>query len=219
MKKSLIGFVILFVLLTTYTPKFNFVLSSNFFIQDVQIENNSILSKKQIKDKLQFIYKENLLFLDIDRLETNLKSETFIKSFTLKKVYPNKLKIYIHEKKPIAILINKKKKSYITNEGNFIDFTAIDQFKNLPMVFGGKNYFYVLYQNLKSAKIPITTIKSFYYFESGRWDLIMKNGKTVKLPIKDYLLSLENFTLSQEKPSFNKYTIFDYRIKNQLILN
>ena len=80
MKKSLIGFVILFVLLTTYTPKFNFVLSSNFFIQDVQIENNSILSKKQIKDKLQFIYKENLLFLDIDRLETNLKSETFIKS-------------------------------------------------------------------------------------------------------------------------------------------
>ena len=32
----------------------------------------------------------------------------FIESFQMKKKYPNTLKIKINEKKPIAILINKK---------------------------------------------------------------------------------------------------------------
>ena len=62
-------------------------------------------------------------------------------------------------------------------------------------------------------------IKSFYYFESGRWDIIMKNNKVIKLPIKNYLSSLENYMLSITNDKFENYKIFDYRIKDQLILN
>ncbi len=62
-------------------------------------------------------------------------------------------------------------------------------------------------------------IKSFYFFESGRWDLIMQDDKVVKLPIKNYLFSLKNFMLSRGNSNFNNYKIFDYRIKDQLILN
>ena len=62
-------------------------------------------------------------------------------------------------------------------------------------------------------------VKSFYFFESGRWDLILHDKKVVKLPIKDYLLSLENFMFSKDNSSFNNYKLFDYRIKDQLILN
>ena len=39
-----------------------------------------------------------------------------------------------------------------------------------------------------------------------------------KLPIKDYILSLENFSNLSGKNNFDKYQIFDYRIKDQLIL-
>ena len=62
-------------------------------------------------------------------------------------------------------------------------------------------------------------VKSFYFFDSGRWDLIMYDEKTIKLPIKDYLSSLKNFMISKENSNFNNYKIFDYRIKDQLILN
>jgi len=62
-------------------------------------------------------------------------------------------------------------------------------------------------------------IKSFYLFESGRWDLIMDDDKVIKLPIKDYLFSLKNFMSSKTNSNFNNYKIFDYRIKDQLILN
>ena len=112
MKKSLLGLIILFILLTTYTPKFNFIINSNLYIKKIKIENNSIIRSDKIKEKLSFLYRENLFFLNIKDIEENLKSETFIESFSIKKIYPNTLKLIIVEKKPIAIL-NKKKKSFI----------------------------------------------------------------------------------------------------------
>jgi hypothetical protein len=56
-------------------------------------------------------------------------------------------------------------------------------------------------------------------FESGRWDLVMYDNKVVKLPIKNYIYSLKNFMLSKDNSNFKSHKIFDYRIKDQLILN
>ena len=219
MKKSLLGLIILFVLLTTYTPKFNFIINSPLHIKKIKIENNSITESNKIKKKLSFLYKENLFFLNIKDIEENLKSETFIESFSIKKIYPSTLKLIIVEKKPIAVLQNKKKTFYISDKGDLINFRDIEAYKDLPTVFGNGNTFYSLYQNLQNTKFPLKTIKSFYFFESGRWDLIMHDDKVIKLPIKDYLFSLENFMSLKNNTNFNNYKIFDYRIKDQLILN
>ena len=219
MKKSLFGLIILFILLTTYTPKFEFILNSNLYIQKIEIENNSIVESDKIKRKLSFLYKENLFFLNFEDIEKNLKNETFIESFSIKKIYPNTLKIIIVEKKPIAILHNKKEKFYISSKGNLINFIAINIYNDLPTVFGDGENFYSLYQDLQNIRFSLDKIKSYYFFESGRWDLVMQDDKVIKLPVEDYLSSLKNFMLSKTNSNFNKYKIFDYRIKDQLILN
>ena len=219
MKKSLFGLIILFILLTTYTPKFEFILNSDLYIQKIEIENNSIVESDKIKRKLSFLYKENLFFLNFEDIEKNLKNETFIESFSIKKIYPNTLKIIIVEKKPIAILHNKKEKFYISSKGNLINFIDINIYNDLPTVFGDGENFYSLYQDLQNIRFPFEMIKSYYFFESGRWDLVMQDNKVIKLPIEDYLSSLKNFMLSKTNSNFNKYKIFDYRIKDQLILN
>ena len=219
MKKSLFGLIILFILLTTYTPKFEFILNSNLYIQKIEIENNSIVESDKIKKKLSFLYKENLFFLNLEDIEKNLKNETFIESFSIKKIYPNTLKIIIVEKKPIAILHNKKEKFYISSKGNLINFIDINIYNDLPTVFGDGENFYSLYQDLQNIRFSLDKIKSYYFFESGRWDLVMQDDKVIKLPVEDYLSSLKNFMLSNTNSNFNKYKIFDYRIKDQLILN
>ena len=219
MKKSLLGLIILFILLTTYTPKFNFIINSNLYIQKIKVENNSIIETDEIKEKLSFLYKENLFFLNIKDIEENLKTETFIESFSIKKIYPRTLKLIIVEKIPIAVLQNKKKKFYISDKGDLIDFINIEIYKDLPTVFGNGENFYSLYQDLQNIKFPLKMIKSFYFFESGRWDLILYDDKVIKLPINNYLLSLKNFMFSRDNSNFNNYKIFDYRIKDQLILN
>ena len=219
MKKSLFGLIVLFILLTTYTPKFNFIENSNLYIQKIEIENAYIVRSDQIKKKLMFLYKENLFFLNLKDIEKNLKQESFVESFSVKKIYPNTLKIIIEEKKPIAILHNKKEKFYISNKGDLIDFIDIKIYKDLPTVFGNGESFYSLYQDLQNIRFPLERIKSFYFFESDRWDLVMHDDKVIKLPTRDYLSSLKNFMLSKANSNFNNYKIFDYRIKDQLILN
>ena len=219
MKKSFFGLIILFIFLTTYTPKSNFIFNSNLYIKKIDIENNSALKTDAIKSKLNFLYRENLFFLNIKDIEENLKNETLIESFSIKKIYPNTLKLTIFEKKPIAVLQNKKKKFFVSDKGDLIDFTNLEMYNDLPIVFGNGKNFFSLYQDLKNIKFPIEMIKTFYFFESGRWDLVMYDDKIIKLPIKNYIFSLKNFMLSKDNNNFENYKIFDYRIKDQLILN
>ena len=47
----------------------------------------------------------------------------------------------------------------------------------------------------------------------------MNDNKVIKLPIEKYLYSLENFMKSTNDKNFDNYKTFDYRIKDQLILN
>ena len=68
----------------------------------------------------------------------------FIESFQMKKKYPNTLKIKINEKKPIAILINKKKKYYLSEKIDLIKFRNIKKYGDLPYIFGNINDFEVL---------------------------------------------------------------------------
>ena len=219
MKKSLISFFILFILLTTYIPKFDFNENFNFFIKEIQLVGNSIIKEEEIIERLDFLYKENLFFLNTEKIKRNLKDKTFIESYYIKKIYPDKLKLSIIEKVPIAVVVNKKKKIYISNKGDHINFFNIDIYKDLPTVFGDKDKFYILYKNLKDVEFPLEKIKSFYYFEAGRWDLVMAEGKVIKLPIENYLFSLKDFMKSKNDNSFNNFKIYDYRIKDQLILN
>ena len=219
MKKSLLGLAILFILLTTYTPKFNFLINSNLNIKKIIVDNNAILETNTIKAKLNFLYNKNLFFLEIKDIEDTLKKETFIESFSIKKIYPNTIKLIIVEKQPIAILQNKKKRFYISDKGSIINFKVIKKYDYLPTVFGDGKDFFSLYTDLQNIKFPIKKIRSFYFFESGRWDLIMDDKKIIKLPVENHLSGLKNFMLSKKNKNFNNYKIFDYRIKDQLILN
>ncbi len=219
MKKSLLGLILLFILFSTFNPKLDNKKNNNLNIKNIEIEGNYFLSDEEVKKKLTYLYDKNLFFINEKKLQNSLNQIGFIDSFHIKKVFPNKLRIKIIEKKPIAILQLKKKKFYISDKGKLFEFVMLEEYENLPTVFGNGKNFYSLYKNLEEIKFPINMVKSFYFFDSGRWDLIMYDEKTIKLPIKDYLSSLKNFMISKENSNFNNYKIFDYRIKDQLILN
>ena len=216
-KRFIIGLFLLLVL-STYNIQNDYNFFSKFNIKKIVIENNIIIKDDQIKTKLSFLYKKNLFFLTTKEIEKKLDEIDFIKSYKIKKVYPSTIKFHIIEKKPIAILQYKKKKNYYTDDGETINFLDIKEFKNLPIIFGKKENFKLFYDNLQSINFPIDEIKTFYLFDSKRWDLVTKKNQTVKLPIKNYLLSLSNFLDIKDKRIFEKYKIFDYRIKDQLIL-
>ena len=217
MKKRLVIAIALLVLFSTYKPQKLFLINK-FNIEIIEVENNLILKENEINTDLAFLYNTNIFFLNKSNIEKAFKKKSFIESFEIKKVYPNKLKIKIFEKKPILILIYKKKRFYISDNMELINYSDLEEYKNLPVVFGDKENFKIFYKNLKKINFPLDLIKNYYLFESNRWDLETYNNKLIKLPSENYSKSLKNFINLNKKKNFDKYKVFDYRIKNQLIL-
>ena len=218
MKNRFLIALVLLVLLSTYSSKEIFKSKLIFKVQEILVENNKYIETNEIKKELSFLLNSNLFLLKNKDISENLKDDTFIESFEIKRIYPNKLKIKIYEKEPIAILQNKKKKYYFTNKGELITYRSLVEFQNLPVVFGDRDNFKNFYNNLKKIRYPVNSIKSLYYFESQRWDLLTKKNKLVKLPNKNYIKSLVNFLSIKDRDNFAKYKTFDYRINDQLIL-
>ena len=71
---------------------------------------------------------------------------------------------------------------------------------------------------MEKINFPLEIIKKYYLYETKRWDLETQNKKIIKLPIKNYIESLENFVNFKKDKNFKKYNVFDYRMNNQLIL-
>ena len=138
MKKKIVIALILLVILSTYKPQKLF-LSSKFKIEQIKIENNSIVKESDIKKNLAHIYDKNIFIIDTQNIQNILKKNTFIESFEIKKIYPNIIIIKIYEKKPIAILEYKKKKFYINQKIDLIDFVDLEEYRELPIVIGNKD--------------------------------------------------------------------------------
>lgn len=217
MKKRLIIALVLLVLLSTYKPQKLFI-NTTLNIEEIIIKNNFILKDDDIKKNLIFLYDTNLIFLNTLAIKKVLLKTDFIESFEVQKKYPNKLIIKIYEKKLIAILQNKKKKFYLSDKMDLINYVDLKDYTNLPVVFGKKNSFKILYKNLREINFPLDLINKYYLYESNRWDLETYKNKIIKLPSNNYVKSLKNFMDLKKKDNFDKYIIFDYRINNQLIL-
>ncbi len=218
MNKRLFVAIFLLLILTTYSVQHKFNFNHEIKIKKIIIANNKIVHEKRIIRDLSFLYEKNPAFISTNKIQEILTKIDFIESFEIKKIYPDKIKIKIFEKKPIVILQNKKEKKYYTSSGDLVDFLDLNEFKNLPIVFGDKKNFEIFYEILKNLKFPINEIKALYLFETKRWDLITFDDQIVKLPINNFESSLKNFIELREKLSFSKYKTFDYRINGQLIL-
>ena len=217
MKKRIIIALILLISLTTITSDQKIIFSI-FSLKKITIENNSLLKENDIKKSLEPIYDKNLLQLNNKEIKKILLQNSLIDSFKIKKKYPNTLKIEIFEKKPIAILFDKKQKFYISEKIDLIDYNMLNIDNNLPYVLGNKDDFKIFYDNLKKIKFPFNSVKKYILYENNRWDLETLNNKTIKLSPQNYKDNLEHYLNLINKKEFKNYNLYDFRIKNQLIL-
>jgi cell division septal protein FtsQ len=172
----------------------------------------------KLKSDLNFLINTSLLFLKEKNITKVIDRYDFISGIQIKKNYPNILKILVYEKKPVAIEIQGKLFFYITKNGEKITYSKLNVYEKLPIIFGNHKNFNIFFKDLEEINFQINDIKAFYYFDVGRWDIELKNGTTIRLPKKNYRDILLKVNTILNDTSFSKYKIFDYRIKNQLIL-
>ena len=217
MKKRLVIALFLLILFTTFNSQQKFIISY-FDLKTIEIENNLLLKDNDIKNLLISFYNKNLVLLNNNEVKKALMQNSLIESFKIKKKYPNTLTVKIFEKKPIAVLFDKKNKFYLSEKIDLIEFKNLPNYQKLPYVLGNKDDFKVFYNNLIKINFPLNVVKKYTLYETDRWDIETKNDQIIKLPSKNYLKSLKNFLDLKSKNDFGKYKLFDYRISKQLIL-
>ena len=221
MKKTatVLSLCLLIIMLTTFNP-YNLNFGFQFFkIKHIEVKNLKFLEKKKIESQFfNELSGSSLFILDGKKVKKILNNNEFINYLEFKKIFPTKLQIFVYEKEVIAILNDKRDKYYLTKNGEKISFFKNQNSEKLPNIFGKQKNFLKIYSTLMKIGFPIYKIKSFYYFDVGRWDILFKDKKVIKLPVKNFDISLSNFMDIYERINFEKYTIFDYRVEDQLIL-
>ena len=217
MKNRFIIGTTLIILFTTFISEKNFTIK-NLTINEIRFENNKIISTEELIKDLSFLYNKNIIFLNTLEIKKKLKKNSFIESLQVKKVYPNKLVIKIFEKQPIAIILHENKKFFLGKKFELIKYKKISKYENLAVINGDKKSFKKLFINLKNIKFPSDLVKKYELQKIGRWNIELIDGRLIKLPINNYKKSLKNFLKIKTDRNFEKYKIFDYRLKGQLIL-
>ena len=215
--KPILG-IALFILFSTFISQNKFKVNK-FEVKEIKIENNDILQYQELIKIFSFLYNKNIIFLNSHELKKKIHQINFIKKIEIKKIFPDKLVIKVFEKEPIAIFIDaNKKKFYLGKKIDLIEFRKIPKYENLPTVKGELESFKTLYNKLIKINFPTEQILSYHLFKLNRWDIEMNDKKILKLPKRNYTEGLINFMSIKDKTNFEKYKIFDYRLKDQLIL-
>tara|TARA_B100002051_G_scaffold273595_1_gene312725 strand:+ start:1674 stop:2351 length:678 start_codon:yes stop_codon:yes gene_type:complete len=221
-KKSFFLWLVILVFLTTYNLDLSETkIGSLFNIKKIEIYGIENSNKEEIQKKINEFNGKNIILTSDEQFKSIIDASNFIKAIEIKKVYPDEIKIIIKEFSPIGIFIDEESVEYILlEEGKIIDKSENKQIRGLPLVYGknaSKNFF-TFYKSLEATSFDTKLVKQFNYFDSNRWDMILKDDRLVKLPSVNYEKSLKEFLSIYTKESFKKFKVFDFRVSNELIV-
>ena len=216
-------FVIL-IFLSTYnskTIKTNLEENNTFFkIKNIKIENNSLISEKQIIKELEDLFEKNIFLINRSDIVKPLNNIDFLEKIEVKKKYPDTIIIKIFETKPLGYLINKNIKYLLDSSANLILLEENKTYGQLPNIFGegAENNFIVFFNYLKKNNFPNEKIINFYYFKIGRWDIQLIDNKIIKFPNNNIEDAIKKSIELLGRNDFKNYNIIDLRINDKIIV-
>ena len=216
--------IIVLIFLSSYNPiKFNSILKKdNTFlkIRKIEIVNNFLIKNDVIKEKLSEIYNKNIFLVKKKDIEEPLNKINFFEKVEVKKKYPNTVVVKIFETEPVATLYKNKAKYLLDSSSNLILFENNMNFDQLPSIFGegAKNHFMHFFNQLKNNNFPTKSIKKFYFFQIGRWDLQLVNNKIIKFPHNNIEDAIKQSIELLDHEDFKYYNIIDLRIDGKIIV-
>ena len=216
--KKIIIYLFFFLILVT-ANNINF-LNLNFLkIITLNVSGLNNLEKQKFKKDFDFLIKQDLIFLNKDKISKKIFANKAVEDLFVFKNYPSELDIFIKKTNFLAITKKNNQNYYIGSNGNLI--LTKKKLKNLPFIFGDvePDDFLKLKDYMDNSEFNFDQIKDFYFFKSKRWDIKTKDGLIIKLPLDEVEKSLNNLSKIIALEKFKNKKIIDLRQKNQVILN
>ena len=215
-KKKYIFFYLITFLILSSIHNSNFKSNNFFSIKKIDVVGLNKPKNLLLENKLVDFIGYNIFTLEKESFKF-INSINFIKDYNIKKIYPNKLIVYLEPAKAISIVNHLDELFILGNNGKIIDLDNIPI--NVPKVTGTSDIKKV-FQTLKmidKSNFNIENIKNIEFFQSERVDIELINKKKIRFPI-NYTVDNFNFALKLlDDDRYSKSKILDLRIPNKVI--
>ena len=212
-KLNLILYISLILILSSIN---NYNYKNIFIIKYIKVNGFSDEKNKIVKDEFQIISGGNIIFLDKKNFKKMIDRND-IKELIVKKIYPNKILVNFIPAKPICIIENKNNKIVLGDNGKILDIKINEN--NFPIIRGSENisHIFEVVNLLNSSKFNYNSIENIFFFQSGRFDIKLKNELLIRFPINytKEIIDYGSDLLNNKK--FVNSKIIDLRINNRII--
>ena len=214
-KKNYIFFLLIVFLILSSTHNSNFKYNNFFNVKKIEVVGLNKTDNAFFENEFIDLVGSNIFTLNKKSFEL-INSVNRIKSYNVKKIYPNQVKIYLESAQAIGFVKNINELVILGNNGKIIEPETLP--KNIPEVTGTndmKKIFQTI-EIIKKSDFDIRKIKKINFFPSKRIDIEFENKKKIKFPINLKIDDL-NFgfrVINDEK--FNQVKIIDLRIPNKV---
>ena len=131
-----------------------FIQTDYFKIREIPISGDNALLKRDIVSKLEELKGENIVYIDTKKLEKMIKEDARVKSVTIQKIFPSKLKINIEERKLYVYADNGSDKFLADSDLNLFGYMNEVKLQGIPTVT------YKNEESKKDMKIILSKIKN-----------------------------------------------------------
>jgi len=191
-------------------------------ITEVKITGQSETSEVNVLERLAIGEYPSLLTYDVDKARARIELLPWVKTATLKKLFPNTLEVAIAERTPYALWQHAGEISLIDDAGRVITDAVDERYLKLPFVTGpGAGERAHEFIDLV-ATVPELAgrVRAGMLISGRRWTVVFKNGVEVLLPIEQPAEALATVAkLDAEKSLLSReIAAVDLRLPGRMIV-
>lgn len=196
--------------------------AAGFSVEEVLVEGRRAVDGGAIMAALGVGRGDPIFDLDPEGAQATLLEIPWIKSASVERRLPDTVFVRIEERVPLALWQNNQKFSLIDREGHILPVQSLSDYSDLPMVVGGDAAATAsaLIDSLSKTPDIARRIKSAMRVGGRRWDLVLDNRVTVKLPDGDVNAALARLEEAQAKDSVldRDVVTVDLRLADRMVL-
>ena len=195
---------------------------AGFAIEKVRITGQSETSETDVLAALDIGQYPSLLTLDLEDAQARIEALPWVKTASLKKLFPDTVEISISEREPYAVWQHDGKLSLTDRDGKVITDTIDDRYATLPHVLGIGAAEKASDFTALIAPYPAiaSQARAGILVSENRWTIVLKNGIDLMLPADDpakALATIANLDQSQQLLS-REIAAVDMRQPDHLIV-
>lgn len=197
--------------------------ASGFRLQNIIVKGREHTDADAIKAVINMEKGDPLFAFHPGQAQSMLAKLSWVKDVRVERRWPDTVYIEIRERKPFALWQRNQRLSLIDREGAVLTDHRLERFKDLLIVTGqdAEKKAQELLPLLEAEPALLTRAEAAVLVSSRRWDLKLKDGKTVKLPEEEVGLALRRLVRRHEEDGLldKAVSVVDVRMKDSITVS